>query len=245
MSAKLEPFIQQRQALIRQIQAVFQGEEVYWADSVRITAQDFLAKMNKQQAATQAQTFFWLGLSLGRVVDMTNPVNVVSGFKKQLDSMIFLFQEYDAYQKSLSQSGASNPHVSSKALTPFSLLPFSKILADSERKRKDDLEYMRSIEYYDSEQFSSGLRSASPLPSPHQDGRQHSPARNNNTLVPSQSYTGSSLGLLVPTPSTRRLTGVGSSAPSARSVPSFPQTLEFLIPESYVTNFDVFLHRVS
>lgn len=47
MSAKLEPFIQQRQALIRQIQAVFQGEEVYWADSVRITAQDFLAKMNK------------------------------------------------------------------------------------------------------------------------------------------------------------------------------------------------------
>ena len=137
--------------------------------------------------------------------------------------MIHLFQEYDAYQKSVSQSGSTI--TTSKALTPFSLLPFSKVLADTERKRKDDLEYLRSIEYYDSDQFSSGLRSASPLASPHREVRQHSPARNNNTLLPSQSYTGSSLALIVPTPSTRRLTHVASSLPSARSGGSAAQGL--------------------
>ena len=54
ISAKLEPFIQKRQALIRQIQAVFQGEEPFWADSVRITEKDFLSKLTDQQAQIQA-----------------------------------------------------------------------------------------------------------------------------------------------------------------------------------------------
>ena len=74
----------------------------------------------------------------------------------------------------------------------------------------------------------------------------NSSPRRSQVFNASQTFNaGASQSLIVPTPSTRRLTSYGGGAPSARSqVGAAHGGLEFIVPESYITNFDVYTSRV-
>ena len=89
-------------------------EGTFWMNCVKITKKDIVKAISPQQLQERTETFFYLGLSLGRIVDLGNISNTVY-------CVLQLFEEIDRFNQLGMKEDPMN-----QLLYPHPLLSFAK-----------------------------------------------------------------------------------------------------------------------
>eukprot|EP00347_Sterkiella_histriomuscorum_P019822 403340168 len=125
---------------------IISKDGTFWLNCVKLN-KTLVSKILQQQYGNQemkvkSERFYYLGYSLGKIIDLGNVINTVY-------TLLQLFEEYEVYTKQSGSQSLENNAILRQVL-PFNVETFSKLQLTAEKRFLQSEEYRESLSNTDS-----------------------------------------------------------------------------------------------